>query len=142
MRIDRRQRIVEEHYARLSGEGSGERSALLLTTGQVDPALAKDRLVAAGKLFDRPIQLCDGRRPFSCPGDALGAVREVRADGVAEEKAFLRHESDFLTQLRWKDGLCRDPIDENLSFLRVVNAWNEIDERAFPAPRRADDPER
>ena len=142
VRVDSRQRVVEQHNTRLFCERSRKRGALLLTTGQIDPPLAEDRLVAAGKLVDRLMELRDARRPFSGLCNAARSVREVRSDGVAEEKTLLRHESDVFPQLRRHDVLRRNAVDENLAFLRIVHSRNQIDERALPASGRTDHAER
>src|SRR5450759_2727372 len=142
VRVDSRQRVIEQHDTRLLCERSRERGALLLTTGQIDSALAGDRLVAAGKLVDRLMELRNARRPFPGLCNPARSVREVRSDGVAEEKAFLRHESDVLPQLRRHDVLRRNAVDENLAFLRIVHSRNQVDKRALPASGRADHAER
>src|SRR4051812_39230895 len=57
VRVDCRKRVVEKDNARLARQCSRERGTLFLAAGKVDPALAKDRVVSAGKLTDRLIEL-------------------------------------------------------------------------------------
>ena len=94
-----------------------------------------------GKLRNGLIQLRDARRPLRRRG-VLGAVCEVGSDGVAEQEALLRNESDLPPQFGGRDVARRHAIDEDLSLLRIVNARNEVDQRALPTSRRADDSKR
>src|SRR5438105_1763941 len=142
MRVHCRQRVVQQHDARLPRQRSGERRALLLSAREIDAALAKNRLVATRKFGDRPIELCHAGGPLTGLGEAAGAVGEIRADRLAEEQALLWDKSDFLAELGRIDVTRRNSVDEDLALLWVIHARHQIYERTLAAAGRADDAER
>src|SRR5215210_4063276 len=52
MRVDCRQRVVEQNDARLSGQSAGKRGALLLAAGEIDTSLAQNSFIPTRKLGD------------------------------------------------------------------------------------------
>ncbi len=105
--IDRRQRLVEDQNRRIAQQCPGDRQALALPARQIDPALAKDRLIAERKLQDEivrvgipaPLVRAHPRSPRACraadclrpcrgtdrcpdaPRRSCGATRRGRARG-------------------------------------------------------------
>src|SRR5262252_4017037 len=99
MRVDSRQRIVEDDDRRFARQRTGERRTLLLTAGQIDATFSEHRVVAARELGDRSIELRDASRPY--PGALFRrTVHQVRSDGIAEQQTLLRDESDLRAQSR------------------------------------------
>ena len=96
MRIDRRESVIEQNDARLPGEGTRQRRALLLAAGEIDAALAQNRFIAPGEFGDGLIELRDVCRPLAGLGETVCAIREIGADGLAEEQTLLWNEADFL----------------------------------------------
>src|SRR6202043_3995994 len=65
VRVDGRQRIIQQNDAGLLGQRPRERRTLLLSARQIDSTLAEYRLVSSGKLVDRLVELRDSRGPLS-----------------------------------------------------------------------------
>jgi hypothetical protein len=76
---------------------------------------------------------------ISPPRDARPAVGDVGGDGVAEEVGFLEDEGDLRAQARQRDVAHVDAVDEDAAVLRVVEAGDQVDERALARAGRADD---
>src|SRR4051812_42704143 len=118
MSVHRRERIVQEHYARFPRQRPRQRRALLLTAGEIYPPLAENCFIAAGKLRDRLIELSDAGRPFTGLRQPARAVREIRPYRLAEKQALLRDKSDFAPELRGVDVARGNAVNEDLAFLR------------------------
>jgi hypothetical protein len=67
------------------------------------------------------------------------AQRNVFADAVAEQKCFLRHKANILAQGRQRKLPDRPAIEQNHPRSRVVNARNQIDQRALSRAGRTHD---
>ena len=76
-------------------------------------------------------------RPYRRAVDA--AVLQIGADGVAEEQAFLGHGADLAAERRDLQLTDGDAVDQNVTFLRIIDPRDEIDERGLSAARRAHD---
>src|SRR5438105_582526 len=134
MRVHRGQCIVEEHDTWPASERTSERSALLLAAGEVDTPLSQHCIEPAGKLFDRVRQLSDVRRPPPrfC---RWSPIREIVRDRLAEKETLLRHKTDFRAQCHQAELTDRYAVDENISFLRIVEARHQIHQRTLAASR-------
>src|SRR4029453_15514512 len=64
------------------------------------------------------------------------------ADGLAEQEALLRNESDLAAKLFERERRDRHAVDENLAFLRIVDACEQLEQRALATAGRPDDGER
>ena len=88
VRVERRERLVQQHELGLDGQRPGQRDALLLAAGQ----LMRVALAQPGQA--RPTSSSSPMRgprrwPAGSPKPTLAATRQVR-----EQAAFLRHVAD------------------------------------------------
>ena len=67
------------------------------------------------------------------------AEGDVFADGVAEEKCFLRNESDVAAQRVKRELADGASVDQDSAGLGVVDARDEVDQRCLAGAGRADD---
>ena len=93
--VDAGERVVENQNLRIANQGAGDGSALLLSAGERDAALADHGVVAFGKALDvgRDVGGFGGVVNLLV-GGRVDAKRDVLADAVAEQESFLRDESD------------------------------------------------
>ena len=108
-RVDGGERIVEHDDARAGDERARERDALALAAGEVDAALADQRVVAVRQLVDERV---DARRlargEHVVPVGVVAAGGQVLAQRHREEHRPLRHERDVGAQLGDRRGrACR-----------------------------------
>ena len=101
LRVDGGHRVVEHEHARAREQRPRERDALALAAGEVDAALADQRVVAVREIVDERRRLRRrrtrrGRRLQSASGRA---GEEVLAQQDREEDGPLRHEGDRGPQL-------------------------------------------
>src|SRR5579884_2071026 len=88
--VDRAGTVVENQDARVHQQGAGDGNTLLLSTRQVDAALADDRIVAVGQVADELVSL-----GYPGGGDHLGigriwpTVPNIVADRTAEKHGLL-----------------------------------------------------
>src|SRR6185436_18736455 len=99
-RVHARERVIQDERAPFQRERARQRDALLLSTGKSDAALANHRLEPLRELREirpEPGLPRDGfrvRRGLT----VVEAETDVRADGVGEEEAFLRHDPERAPQ--------------------------------------------
>ena len=100
LRVDGRERVVEHEHAGACDQRAGERDALPLAAGEVDAALADQRVVAVGQVGDEVGHAggLAGREHLvpRCVGPRGG---EVVAQRHREQDRPLRHERDRGAQL-------------------------------------------
>ena len=101
LRVDGRHRVVEHEHARAGEQRPGERDALALAAGEVDAALADQRVVALRQVVD------EGRDSGGLAGgEHLVPVgvgprgEQVLAQEHREEDGLLRHDRDRAAELR------------------------------------------
>ena len=70
------------------------------------------------------------------------AVRQVRGNRVAEEKALLRDVTDLRAQHVQRQLVQRNAVHQDVAFLRIAEARDEVDECALAAARCAHHRER
>ena len=66
------------------------------------------------------------------------AVGDIRRNGVIEQRHVLRHQGDLRAQRFQRQRRDVVAVDEQPSRRRLVEAWNQIDERRFAAAGAAD----
>src|SRR4029079_16815757 len=115
--------------------------ALLLSTRQVDSALAEHRVVPARERLDRFRELRDLGRPGPRPL-VLCPVPDIVSDCITEQKAFLRDVADLAAQICEADVPKSHAVDQDFAFLGVEEAWHEVHQRALADGRGADDADR
>jgi hypothetical protein len=71
--------------------------------------------------------------------DLRTAHADVVAHVLAEEEDVLQHQSDPLPQFRDRHTPDRNPVEQDLAALRLVEAHQQVDDRALPRARRPHD---
>ena len=121
-------------------ERARERGALALAAGEVDAALADERVVALGER--RPEAVDTGRsrgRERLVPVLVVAAGEQVLLERHGEENRPLRDERDVVSQLRDRQVARVDAADEYAPGRRVVEAGQEVEERRLARSRRPAD---
>src|SRR4051812_12174512 len=116
VRVNGRQRVVQNEYARAAYECARECRALLLTTRERDAAFADFSLILLGKLlFDVLRQTRFERRALNLfRACLLIAECDVCSNRFAEEKRLLRNEADRSAKLLEWDSLNRTTVNADL----------------------------
>ena len=131
--VERPQRLVHQQHVGLDDEGPGERHALLLSTGKllhratgiaVELDERKRRRDAPGDLGPR------GAADFEAVADIPGDV-EMREEGIV-----LEHHANVAAPCRQRRDIAR--ADEDSAALRLEIAGDEVEQRRFARPRRAE----
>ena len=98
---------VASSSSRIGGafeDRAGDRDALLLAAGELQPALADLGLVAVRRHADEVVDLRQPRRLLDLGVARVpAAVADVVADGVVEQHGVLRHHADRGAQRRLRD---------------------------------------
>src|SRR5918992_1244249 len=134
--------LSEERRERAAGgqEGAGERDALALPAGEVDPALADERVVAVRQLVDEDVDAGRvARGQHVLPGRIRPRRKEVLAQRYGEEDGLLSHERHGAPQLGEVGRPCLDAAHEHAARGRVVEAGKEVEQRRLAGARRAAD---
>ena len=112
--VDGRHRVVQDEDARAGDERPRERDALALTAGEIDAALADQRVVAVGQVRDEP---CDARGLARVEHLAPVRVRpggqEVVAERDREQDRLLRHDRDRGAELGERQVASVDASEED-----------------------------
>src|SRR5262249_14955298 len=96
LRIYAGEGVIENQDARIANDGPRNRGALLLAARKSDTTFADHRLVALGKFFNFFVDV--GRLGSGVDfviGCLLFAEGDIFTNGLAEQKGFLRYESDL-----------------------------------------------
>src|SRR6185369_9461838 len=135
--------VVQDKNARIANHGAGDGRALLLASREGEPSLTNHRLIARREVLYILRNARDFRGSLDLLiGGVLGAEGNVLANGVAEQKSLLRDEADILA-----DGLDRifadgASVDQNHSWIGVVDSRDERNERGFARASRSNDGQR
>src|SRR4051794_22505440 len=88
--------LVEDQDGRVAEHGAGQGDPLALATGEAEPALADDRVVAVGQTCDELVRIgaAGGGHDLVAGGVAV-AVGDVPGDGVLEQDRLLDHHPDL-----------------------------------------------
>src|SRR5438874_7572320 len=98
--VNRRRRIVANQNLWFARNRASYSSALLLTAGKSNAALADQSVEAIGKAVHVVDQSSDFCRPFDlCSISVFSSESDVLCQSVAEQKRFLRDITDLLSQL-------------------------------------------
>ena len=144
--VDAGKGIVEDEDAGAAEKGAGDGGALLLAAGESDAAFADGGVVAFGEAFDVVGDVGGFGGGFDVVERDVAiftrhSKSDVFADGVAEEKCFLRNETDVAAQGVERELADGASVDEDGAGRGVVNARDEADERRFSGAGGADDSE-
>ena len=131
--------VVAPFAARISANGDVE--AQQLRAYRPDLHEQHGRQVRIDRHDVRRIELRDASRPLRTR-HVLRAIRQVLADRLAEQKTLLWHEPDLTAKLGQRERRYRHAVDEDLAFLWIVDARQQLEQRTLAAASRADDRER
>src|SRR5208282_2829254 len=125
--VDAGEGIVEDENTRAAENRAGDGGALLLASGESNAALAHHGVVTFGETRDVLGDVSGFGGGFDVVERGVAvfaryAVCDVFADGVAEKKCFLRHESDVAAQGVERELADGATVDENGARLGVVDA--------------------
>ena len=138
--VDAAGAVVQDQDARLDQQRAGDRHALLLTARQGHAALAHVRVVAVGELGDERVRLRGaGGGLHLGVGGVRPAVGDVLADGAAEQGGLLQHDADLPAQRLQRGVADVGAVDGDAAGGDVVEARDQVDDRALARPGRADD---
>src|SRR5687768_11038526 len=113
VRIDRRQRIVENQDPGLAQDGTRNRRPLFLSARQRDASLADECFVTIGKTRDVIRQSGDRRCLFNFRGfRVVDAERDVLLYRLTEQKSLLRNVADTRSQLVERIRVYLDTVNE------------------------------
>ena len=138
MGVDGRERVVEHEHAGVRNQRAGERHALALAAGEVDAALADQRVVAVRQLVDEVSRRRPPRRPRASSRSARRAGRRVRFSRRVIENRIGRWVTtrDVRAQLGAARTSRRStPPDRTRAGGRVVEARQQVQAACvLPAP--------
>src|SRR5215468_1125182 len=136
LRIDARERVIENHDARIADDGTRNGGALLLAAGEGEATFPHHGRVFVGEAFDVDSDVGGlGGGVDGLIGGMLHAERNVLPDRVAKEERFLRHETDVAAQEVDWEVTDRVAVYENGTRSSVVHTRNQIDERCLSRTR-------
>ena len=136
-RVDGRERIVEHDDARTGDERARERDALALAAGEIDAALADERVVAVRQLVGERVDAGRlARGEHLVPVGVVAARSEVLAQRHREEHGPLRHERDGGAKLGDRQVARVDAADEHAPAGRVVEAREQVEQRRLAGAGR------
>ena len=119
---------------------AGDRNALPLAAGERLAAFADERIVAVGQVQNELVGAggAGGGDDFGrrCVGPAVG---DVLGDRAVEQERLLQHDADVAAILFDRERADVGAIDENRAVGDVVEAADEIHERALAGAAGADE---
>ena len=138
--VDAAGAVVEDQDARLDQQGAGDRHPLLLPSRQGHAALAHQAVVAVRELGDEPVRLRGAGGGFHLGvGGVRPAVGDVLADGAAEQGGLLQDDADLPAQRLQRHVADVDAVDGDAAGGGVVEARDQVDDRALARSGGADD---
>jgi len=118
--------LVEHQDPRIPQQGSRDRDALLLTTGEPVTTRTDDGVVAVGQRDDQLVHLRGPGRGLDLGvRRLLPRVTQVLPDRRVQQVRLLRDHTDQLGQLHETDVAQVDAIDRHRTRSRVVQARDE-----------------
>src|SRR5713226_2939940 len=141
--VDAGEGIVKDQDARVPDNAAGNGSALLLSAGEGDTALANDGFIFVGEAFDVGIEAGDfGGLANLIEIVSREAKGDIAADGFAEEISVLGDVADGATKSVKRPFADGAAIDENFAFRSFPQASDQRGEGSLAAAGRTDDGER
>ena len=138
--IDGRSGLIEEQNGRILQKGACDGDALTLASAEKDAAFANFGIEA---VWQRADEVFGTRVAQSEPQIGLGGIRaskmKVLTNGSGEKEAFLRHIRDGAAQRGFAERGDVRAIECDAAALRLVEAHEQLKQRAFAAAGRADD---
>jgi hypothetical protein len=138
--VECREAVVEDVDRRALHERAGDRETLALAAREVRARLADRRLEAVGQVADERLGLGDPEgRPQLVVGGVRLAEAEVAGDRAREQEGLLRDQADPIPEVLALDVADVDAVDVERALGDVVEARDQVDERALAAAGAADD---
>ena len=138
-RIDRGRGVVEDQHAWLTQQRARQRDSLTLAAGQCVPPLPHHRVVAIGQARDEPVGPREPGRPPNPFVVHVKIQRDVLPHRGREQKALLEHDRGGATEVLHVGVPQVDPPDPDGAVVGIVQANEQLRQRALPGSRRADD---
>ena len=121
--VERGGRLIEDQDRRVLEEHAGDREPLLLPAGELDAALADDRVQPIRQAGDHIVQSGPARRVDDLRlGCVEPAVGDVLADRAGEEEDILLDDADLAPQRRQRHVADVDPVDRDPARIDFVEA--------------------
>ena len=140
LRIDRRQRLVQQQDRRVAQQRAGDGDALALAAGEADAALADHRVVALRQAGDEAVGVGRPRSGFHLGVARAGLAeadvlrrRAVEEIGVLVDHAEARPERGAVERAQVAAA------EQDAPRLRVVEAHEQAQDRRLAGAARADD---
>ena len=138
-RVQRGSGFVEYQQARGLEHGARDRDPLLLAAGELEAALADERLVALRQAHDEVVDVGQPCRALDVRRRGVRAsVRDVVVDAVVEQHRVLRHHADRGAQRRLAHAAYVWPVDPDGASAHVVEAIEQAREGGLSRARGAD----
>src|ERR1051325_5566154 len=127
IRVNGRQRIIENQDLRLAQNRARNRSSLLLSARQSNAALANQRFETIRKSGNILRQTRDLSRPFDFRIlRLLNSESDISLDRITEQKRLLRHITDARAQLRQRVVANVYVVDENGIVGSFNQTWDQV----------------
>ena len=138
--IERRGRFVEDEDGRVLQEGARDRESLALASRERHAELSDRRVVALRQRDDEFVGIGGlGRGHDVVHRLARVAVGDIGAHGVVEEEGELGDDRDLRPQRAQRVVADVDAVDGDAAFTDVVEARNQVGDRALAAAAHADE---
>ena len=138
--VERRGGLIEDEDFRVLENGPGEGQPLALAAGELHAVAAEQRVVAVGQALDELVGpgFPSGFADLLVGGVGAG-VAEVLHHGGVEEEAFLERDADGAAEVIHVVLGHVDAVDADVAGGGVVEAGEQVDQRALAAARGAVD---
>ena len=134
--VEGRSGFVEDQYRGTPEHGTGDGEALALTSREVEPSVANGGVVALGQGLDKLVGMSHPCGfAYLVEGIAVGAKGDVVGHSVVEEDAVLRHKAELPAQAIDIEVTDRMPVDGDTARRTVIEAGQQIDQRALAGTR-------
>ena len=140
LRVHGGSRLVQNQNRRINQQRASQSDSLTLPAGKPTAAWTDACCEAFGKLIEELRHMCLLGR-----GEHLGmsciriAVADVFINRVVEQQRLLSHHADLASQIAEPHVANVDSVNQHRSRVRVVEPWQQIDQRRFAAAVLADD---
>ena len=138
--IQCRSGFVEDENRGILVDGTGDREALALTPGELTPAVPDIGVIACRHLIDELIGVRDlGGLTHLLEGSTLDTEGDILKDRSIEEDGLLIDVPHEAAQISYRDLTDIRAIDGDAPLNDVVEARDEVHERALPRARMPDE---
>ncbi|ERJ36121.1 hypothetical protein L810_0924 [Burkholderia sp. AU4i] len=143
LRVDRRQRLVEQQDRCVAQQRAGNREALALAARQHEPAFADARRITVRQRRDEIVRVGRTRGGDHVRVARVGAAEpQVVGDAAVEQRRILRDDRDHLAHLAGIERPHVAAADADRAALRIVLAQQQAHDGRFARAARPDDGDR